>query len=99
MKVYHGRTDIKRFEHLVETPSQTVTHLVLPAGQAIGQHHVPYTVVVVSVKGRILFSDEKETAEIYPGVIIRMAPHEVHSLEAVEDSELMVIKSHLAPEA
>ena len=43
MKVYHGRTDIERFEHLVETPSQTVTHLVLPAGQAIGQHHVPYT--------------------------------------------------------
>ena len=64
MKVYHGRTDIERFEHLVETPSQTVTHLVLPAGQAIGQHHVPYTVVVVPVKGRILFSDEKETAEI-----------------------------------
>ena len=68
MKVYHGRTDIERFEHLVETPSQTVTHLVLPAGQAIGQHHVPYTVVVVPVKGRILFSDEKETAEIYPAL-------------------------------
>ena len=38
MKVYHGRTDIERFEHLVETSSQTVTHLVLPAEQAIGQH-------------------------------------------------------------
>lgn len=34
MKVYHGRTDIERFEHLVETPSQTVTHL------EIGRAHV-----------------------------------------------------------
>ncbi len=62
----------RHLKHLVETPSQTVTHLVLPAGKLIGQHHVLIRSRRVPVKGRIL-SDEEKTAEIYPGVTIRMA--------------------------
>ncbi len=59
MKVYHGRTDIERFEYQ-ETPSQTVTHLVLPAGQAT-QHHVPYTVVVVPVSSGFFFPMRRDS--------------------------------------
>lgn len=96
MKVYTGRTDIKLFEHLIDEPNQTVTHLVLKAGQAVPEHKVPQTVIVVPIKGRIDFSNCEESQEIYPGRIVQMIPDEWHALKALEDSELMVVKSTLA---
>ncbi|MFC6164040.1 cupin domain-containing protein [Lactiplantibacillus dongliensis] len=96
MEVYTGKTDIKLFENLVETPHQIVTHLVLAAGQATPVHFVDYEVIVVPIKGRIAFSDETRTETIYPGRIVQMQRNEHHALKAMVDSELMVIKSDLA---
>lgn len=96
MIIYTGRTDINKGEHLVQEENQVVTHLVLPKGESLAKHHVNKTVVVVPIKGRVNFSDEHTTEEIYPGKIVRMQPDEVHSLDALEDAELMVIKSDLA---
>lgn len=81
--------------HVFESENQVVTNLVIPAGKDIPTHDAPYTVVVVPVKGRIIFSGENFSEEIYPGVIVRMEPNEPHSLHALEDSELMVVKSSL----
>lgn len=95
MQVYTGQTDIKLFENLVETPSQVVTHLVLAAGQATPEHFVNYEVIVVPIKGKVMFASESQTAIIYPGRIVQMRPNEKHQLTAIMDSELMVIKSIL----
>ena len=47
-------------------------------------------------RGYICLKDKNFKEEIYPGAIVRMQPNEPHSLYALEDSELMVIKSTLA---
>lgn len=92
MKFYQGTGKIS---NLVQVNNQIVTNLVIPKGQEIRTHHVPYTVVVVPVKGKVIFSGEQDQKEIYPGIIVRMQPDEKHKLHALEDSELMVVKSRL----
>jgi quercetin dioxygenase-like cupin family protein len=89
---YEGNGTIR---HIFESEQQVVTNLVLEKGKEIPTHDSPYTVVVVPVKGKIIFSGINFREEIYPGAIIRMSPKEPHSLYALEDSELMVIKSQL----
>lgn len=95
MKIYTGNSNVSPFEHLIETPQQVVTHLVLKAGEVLPNHHVPYSVIVVPIKGQTIFSDETSAEEIYPGKIVQMTPDEIHGLKAITDSELMVIKSQL----
>ena len=89
--------DVDLAENIVETPRQTVTHLVIPAGKAVPKHHVPEDVVVVPIKGRVVFEDVSNgTAQaLVPGDIVKLAPNEWHALEAVTDTEVMVIKSQL----
>ncbi|MFT8825834.1 cupin [Liquorilactobacillus mali] len=93
MKKYQGTNKIS---NIFESKNQVITNLVIPKGKEIPAHHVPYTVVVVPVKGKIIFSGENFEEEIKPGIIVRMQPDEKHKLFALTDSEIMVIKSHLA---
>lgn len=81
--------------HIFESENQVVTNLVMATGKEIPTHRAPFTVVVVPVKGRVIFKGEDFEEEIFPGTIVRMEPNEDHSLVALEDSELMVIKSNL----
>lgn len=98
MQFINTTPDVDLAENIVETPHQTVTHLVIPAGKAVPKHHVPEDVVVVPIKGRVVFEDvSNETAQtLAPGDIVKLAPNEWHTLEAVTDTEVMVIKSQLA---
>lgn len=98
MQFINTTPDVDLAENIVETPHQTVTHLVIPAGKAVPKHHIPEDVVVVPIKGRVVFEDvSNETAQtLAPGDIVKLAPNEWHALEAVTDTEVMVIKSQLA---
>lgn len=96
MRVMTGKSGIKLAENLVEDSSLTVTHLSLDAGQDVPEHHAPYDVLVIPVKGRVAFTCAGETAEICPGTFVRMGPDEPHALHALEPSELMVVKMRLA---
>lgn len=82
---------IGQIGHIFETDQQVVTDLVIPSGKEIPEHHVDYTVVVVPIKGKIIFSGHDFETELF----VRMLPNESHSLKAIEDSELFVIKSKL----
>lgn len=93
MERYEGTGKIG---HIFQSENQVITNLVIEKGKTIPTHDAPYTVVVVPVKGKVVFSGENFKEEIYPGAIVRMQPNEPHSLYALEDSELMVIKSTLA---
>jgi quercetin dioxygenase-like cupin family protein len=93
MREYHGNGKIS---NIYESPSQIITNLVLPAGETLPTHHAPYHVTVVSVKGETIFKGQDFEAHLEPGKLIQMTPDELHSLTAITDSELMVIKSKLA---
>lgn len=63
MNFYTGNNNGKMAEHLIQTPSQVVTHLVLKAGEKTPKHKVEFTVIVVPIKGLVLFTDATDNGE------------------------------------
>ncbi|WP_278930315.1 hypothetical protein [Limosilactobacillus oris] len=50
MQFINTTPNVALAENIVETPRQTVTHLVIPAGKAVPKYHVPEDVVVVRLR-------------------------------------------------
>ncbi|GGI62206.1 cupin [Limosilactobacillus caviae] len=98
MEFIKTNPNIDLYENVVETTSQVVTHLVIPRGKEIAEHHAPYDVIVVPIKGAVIFGDVAGNREekLVPGDLVKMKPNEHHYLKAVEDAEVIVIKSKLA---
>lgn len=82
-----------KFEHLIDEDKLQVTHLQIKSGEEIRRHKSDKTVIVVIYKGKVDFKGEDGKDIILPGDIIRMDPNESHSLKAIEDSDLLVIKA------
>ena len=82
-----------KFEHLVDENNLQITHLKIKSGEEIPSHKSDKSVIVVIYKGKVDFSGENNKEIIIPGDIIVMNPNEIHSLRAIEDSDLMVIKA------
>ncbi len=82
-----------KFEHLIDEDKLQVTHLQIKSGEEIRRHKSDKTVIVVIYKGKVDFTGEDGKDIILPGDIIRMDPNESHSLKAIEDSDLLVIKA------
>lgn len=70
----------------------TVLHLQLAKEQKITPHRTAHSTLVIAQKGRVLFTVEGETKELFPGTLLLMEPNEEHALEALEESSLLVIK-------
>lgn len=83
----------EKFEHLIDEDKLQVTHLQIKSGEEIRRHKSDKTVIVVIYKGKVDFTGEDGKDIILPGDIIRMDPNESHSLKAIEDSDLLVIKA------
>ena len=84
-----------RVHNIYESDNQVVTHLNLKAGESIPRHNSDMSVVVVIYEGEVIFTEEDEDYTIKAGDIIKFKPEVSHSLKALEDSKLMVIKSDL----
>lgn len=95
MKKHKVNEDIEMFEHIIDKEGQQVTHLFIREGKELSTHAVDMSVVVVPFKGKVEFTGESGTETISPGVVIEMEPNEKHSLKALEDSQLIVVKSKL----
>lgn len=84
-----------KFEHLVDEENLQVTHLQIKKGEEVPSHKSDKNVVVVIYKGKVDFTGKNGSEIIAPGDIIVMEPEEKHSLKALEDSDLMVIKARI----
>lgn len=84
-----------KFEHLVDEDNLQITHLQIKKGEEVPSHKSDKNVVVVIYKGKVDFKGENGSQIIIPGDIITMNPNEMHALEAIEDSDLMVIKARI----
>lgn len=84
-----------KFEHLVDEDNLQITHLQIKKGEEVPSHKSDKNVVVVIYKGKVDFKGENASEIIVPGDIITMNPNEMHALEAIEDSDLMVIKARI----
>lgn len=95
MQFISSNKNIDIHEQIFQSGKQAVTHIVIPKGKEMGRHQAPFSVIVIPIKGKILFAGDNESKEITVGDIVQMDPNEPHSLTAIEDSEAMVIKSKL----
>ena len=84
-----------KFEHLLDEDKLQITHLQIKKGEKVPSHKSDKNVVVVIYKGKVNFTGENKSEIILPGDIITMEPNEMHALEAIEDSDLMVIKAKI----
>lgn len=84
-----------KFEHLVDKDNLQITHLQIKKGEEVPSHKSDKNVVVVIYKGKVDFKGENGSEIISPGDIITMDSNEMHALEAIEDSDLMVIKARI----
>lgn len=89
------KDEFARAHNIYETDSQVVTHLNISANEEIPSHKSTMNVIVVIYEGEVEFTENEDTYNIKPGDIVQMNPDTPHSLKAISDSKLMVIKSDL----
>lgn len=78
-------------ERLFASDKQVVVHLNIPKGHEVPSHMSKMHVVIVPIKGETLFGSEEDKQVIKPGMVVVMEPGEMHSVKALEDSEVIVI--------
>ena len=72
------------------------SRLVMPAGTELPEHSLPDDVVIVVVRGSGVVHVQLEPRRVQPGTVIELGPNEVHSVEAVEELELVFVQAALA---
>jgi quercetin dioxygenase-like cupin family protein len=77
---------------LLSTPTLQVVQLHLGAGKQIAPHSAPGEITVQVIRGRVAFHVDGQTRDLIPGTLLYVAAGEMHSLDAVEDSRVLVTK-------
>ena len=78
---------------LTEYGNTKVIQIQLAAGNEIKEHRTNADALIVVRKGRVVFSFGEERAELTNGQLLHILPNEPHSLQAVEDVELLLIRT------
>ncbi|WP_342471709.1 cupin domain-containing protein [Metasolibacillus sp. FSL H7-0170] len=69
-----------------------VMNIQLRAGESVAEHSAPGEVLIVCRKGRVKFHVEGQETELDANALLMLEPSEKHSLEAVEDCEIIVVR-------
>lgn len=77
---------------LVKTGPINVMRLILPAGKAIPEHKAAKEITVQCVAGEVDFTTMGMTHRMTSGEMLFLPPGELHSLNAIEDSVMLVTK-------
>ena len=75
---------------LVKTKQMEVIRMLLPKGKKIPIHKVTGEITVQCIAGKITFDVENEAREMKTGDWLFLTGNQNHSLEAFEDSVLLV---------
>ncbi len=78
---------------LVKSPALTVVLTVLRAGQQLHEHQAPGAVMVVPLRGEVVFRQGDETSPV--GIdkrqVLAMGPGQRHTVEAQSDSAFLLV--------
>ena len=77
---------------LLSTPTLQVVQLHLASGKQIPPHSAPGEITVQVMRGRVAFHVGGQTHDLVPGTLLYVTAGQEHSLEAVEDSRVLVTK-------
>ncbi len=86
---------LKKKNVVANRPGLKVVQFHLSKGDCIPEHHTNASVVVITVKGRGIFTIESTQHEMNPGVVLEMHPFTPHAIEALEELEFTVVHMHL----
>ncbi|GLC89638.1 cupin domain-containing protein [Lysinibacillus piscis] len=69
-----------------------VMNIQLKAGESIAEHSASGEVLIVCRQGRVKFHVEGQETELDAQALLMLDPNEKHSLEAIEDCEIIVVR-------
>jgi len=78
---------------LFSAPECRAIVIELERGERMGDHQVRERAVVHVVGGRVAIEASGETVECGAGTLVAFAPHERHSVHALDDAKLLLIIS------
>jgi quercetin dioxygenase-like cupin family protein len=70
-----------------------VVQIQLRAGSEIPEHRTNADALIVVRKGRVVFGFGDDQVELTPDRLLHIFPDEPHNLRAVEDTELLLIRT------
>ena len=76
---------------LFSAPECRAIVVELERGETMGDHHVRERAVVHVVRGRVAVEASRETVECTAGTLVTFAPHERHSVRALEEATLLLL--------
>lgn len=85
-----------RGEVIVQRDGLRVHHLVMKPGAELPEHAAGDDVVIVVVRGKGIFYVQQEPRHVEAGDVLDFIPGESHSVEALEELELIITHAALA---
>lgn len=82
----------KHIGKVLSQPNVEVMNIQLKEGEKIPTHHADCEVLIIVRSGIISFTVEEKKVELSSESILHMNPFENHSLESIEDADLLVLK-------
>lgn len=82
----------KNIEKLFSGTAFDMMNIQLQKGETIPEHSAPNEVVIICRKGVVKFPVEGKETMLNENSVLFLEPNENHSLEAVEDCEVLVIR-------
>lgn len=76
---------------LFSAPECRAIAISLERDETMGDHHVRERAVVYVVSGQVAIEASGETVECSAGTIVTFAPHERHSVHALDDATLLLL--------
>ena len=81
-----------RPEVLASTDEGRAIVISLPSGEELGEHEVHERAWVVVTRGRVeAVAADGGRGQAVPGTLFEFAPHERHTLRALEDSQVLLL--------
>lgn len=67
-------------------------HMHLKEKEQISTHHAKTDVLIIVRKGKVEFNIEGKTVTLTKEEVLHMEPYEKHSLRAIEETDLILVK-------
>ena len=96
MKVIHAPKDVgdqaKFANRLLKDDAFDLLHMHLKAGEMVSKHHAKEAILIIVRDGIVEFDTEGEKVSLTDENILFFEPFEPHSLRAIEETDLLLIK-------
>ncbi|MGK7376792.1 hypothetical protein ACSFXN_03050 [Planococcus sp. 1R117A] len=89
---YYIKDKAKHIQQVLNFEKTKIINIQLQQGETIPEHEVDADVAIIVKSGKVNFTVEGQPAEVSTERILYMAPHEKHSLTAIEASDLIVMQ-------